>query len=50
MMKLYHGGPGANSLKPLLTLAEKGVPYEDGFRGLPTREGHDTKKRAAAHS
>ena len=30
-LQLYHGGPGANSLKPLLVLAEKNIPYEDRF-------------------
>lgn len=28
MLKLYSFGPGANSLKPLLTLYEKGLPFE----------------------
>ena len=28
MLKLYSFGPGANSLKPLLTLYEKGLPLE----------------------
>ncbi len=28
MLKLYSFGPGANSLKPMLTLYEKGLDYE----------------------
>jgi len=31
MLKLYSFGPGANSLKPLLTLFEKGVEWEHQF-------------------
>ena len=31
MLKLYSFGPGANSLKPLLTLYEKGVEWEHQF-------------------
>ena len=26
-LQLFHGGPGANSLKPLLTLYEKGLDF-----------------------
>jgi glutathione S-transferase len=28
MLKLYSFGPAANSMKPLLTLYEKGTPFE----------------------
>ncbi|MCP6336182.1 glutathione S-transferase N-terminal domain-containing protein, partial [Klebsiella pneumoniae] len=28
MLKLYSFGPGANSMKPMLTLFEKGLEYE----------------------
>jgi glutathione S-transferase len=39
MLKLYSFGPGANSLKPLLALYEKGVPFE-GVRLNPARFEH----------
>jgi glutathione S-transferase len=39
MLKLYSFGPGANSLKPLLALYEKGVPFE-GIRLNPARFEH----------
>ncbi len=31
MLTLYSFGPGANSLKPLLTLYEKGIPFDQHF-------------------
>lgn len=41
MLTLYSFGPGANSLKPLLTLYEKGLEFE-GIRLNPARfEHHD---------
>jgi glutathione S-transferase len=40
-LELYHGGPAANSLKPLLTLAEKGIPYTDRFISFAKFEQHD---------
>lgn len=40
-LQLYHGGPGANSLKPLLTLAEKNIPYVDRFINFSAFEQHD---------
>ena len=39
MLKLYSFGPGANSLKPLLTLYEKGLPFE-GIRLNPAKFEH----------
>jgi glutathione S-transferase len=39
MLKLYSFGPGANSLKPLLTLYEKGLPFE-GHRLNPAKFEH----------
>lgn len=39
MLKLYSFGPGANSLKPLLTLYEKGLPF-DGQRLNPATFEH----------
>lgn len=39
MLKLYSFGPGANSLKPLLTLYEKGLEFE-GIRLNPARFEH----------
>lgn len=39
MLKLYSFGPGANSLKPLLTLYEKGLEFE-GIRLDPARFEH----------
>jgi glutathione S-transferase len=39
MLTLYSFGPGANSLKPLLALYEKGVPFE-GVRLNPARFEH----------
>lgn len=39
MLKLYSFGPGANSLKPLLTLYEKGVEFE-GIRLNPAKFEH----------
>ncbi|HWU01271.1 MAG TPA: glutathione S-transferase family protein [Novosphingobium sp.] len=39
MLKLYSFGPGANSLKPLLTLYEKGLEFE-GHRLNPAKFEH----------
>ena len=39
MLKLYSFGPGANSLKPLLTLYEKGLEFE-GIRLNPAQFEH----------
>lgn len=39
MLKLYSFGPGANSLKPLLTLYEKGLKFE-GIRLNPAKFEH----------
>jgi len=41
MITLYHGGPGANSLKPLLTLAEKEIPYNDRLIDFGKFQQHD---------
>ncbi len=40
-LELYHGGPGANSLKPLLVLAEKNIPYVDRFIDFAQFQQHD---------
>lgn len=39
-MKLYSFGPGANSLKPLLALYEKGLPFESVFLNPAKFEHH----------
>jgi len=41
MLKLYSFGPGANSLKPLLALYEKGIPFEQRFLNPATFEHHE---------
>jgi glutathione S-transferase len=38
--QLYHYEPNANSMKPLLCLAEKGVPYESHYIDLHNFEQH----------
>jgi glutathione S-transferase/GST-like protein len=38
--KLYHWEPNANSGKPMLTLAEKGVPYESVYTDLLNFDQH----------
>lgn len=40
-LELYHGGPGANSLKVLLTLAEKDIAYVDRRLDLHRFEQHE---------
>ncbi|WP_126172788.1 glutathione S-transferase family protein [Altericroceibacterium xinjiangense] len=40
MLKLYSFGPGANSLKPLLTLYEKGIPFEQHLLNPAKFEHH----------
>jgi glutathione S-transferase len=40
-LELYHGGPGANSLKVLLTLAEKKIDYVSHRLNLVQFEQHD---------
>ncbi len=40
-LELYHGGPGANSLKPLLILAEKEIDYVDRYINFGKFEQHD---------
>lgn len=40
-LELYHGGPGANSLKVLLALAEKNIDYVDHRLNLVKFEQHD---------
>jgi glutathione S-transferase len=39
-LKLYHYEPSANSMKPLLCLAEKGIPYESHYVDLHSFEQH----------
>jgi glutathione S-transferase len=38
--KLYHYEPNANSMKPLLCFAEKGIPYESHYIDLHNFEQH----------
>ena len=40
MLKLYHWEPNANSGKPMLTLAEKGVEYESHYLDLLKFDQH----------
>jgi glutathione S-transferase/GST-like protein len=40
MLELYHWEPNANSGKPMLALAEKGVAYESRYRDLLRLEQH----------
>ena len=40
MLKLYHWEPNANSGKPMLALAEKGVPYESHYLDLLKMDQH----------
>ena len=40
MLKLYSFGPGANSLKPLLALHERGIPFESRFLSAAKFEQH----------
>ena len=40
MLALYHWEPNANSGKPMLALAEKGVAYESHYRDLLRQEQH----------
>ena len=40
MLKLYSFGPGANSLKPLLALHERGIPFESQFLSAGKWEQH----------
>lgn len=41
MLKVYHAEPGANSLKVLLALKEKGVPFESHYVALNKFEQHE---------
>jgi len=41
MLELYHGGPGANSLKALLPLHEKGLEYRSHLLNLIEFEQHE---------
>ena len=40
MLKLYSFGPGANSLKPLLTLYERGIPFESRLMSAANWDQH----------
>lgn len=40
MLSLYHWEPNANSGKPMLALAEKGVPYESHYLDLLKQDQH----------
>jgi glutathione S-transferase len=39
-LQLYHYEPSANSMKPLICLAEKGIPYESHYIDLHSFEQH----------
>jgi glutathione S-transferase len=41
MLELYHGGPGANSLKALLPLKEKGIDFTSHPMNLLRFEQHE---------
>ncbi len=41
MLELYHGGPGANSLKALLPLKEKGLDFKSHLLNLLQFEQHE---------
>ena len=41
MLKLYHAEPGANSLKSLIPLKEKGLEFESVYVDLHKFEQHD---------
>jgi glutathione S-transferase len=41
MLELYHGGPGANSLKALLPLLEKGLDFRSHLMNLLAFEQHE---------
>ncbi len=41
MLELYHGGPGANSLKSLLPLHEKGIQFRSHLLNLLQFEQHE---------
>ena len=43
MLELYHYEPTANSMKPLLCLAEKGLPYESHYVDLHNFEQHSAE-------
>jgi glutathione S-transferase len=43
MLSLYHYEPSANSMKPLLCLAEKGVEYESHYIDLHNFEQHSAE-------
>lgn len=43
MLELYHYEPSANSMKPLLCLAEKGLEYESHYVDLHNFEQHSAK-------
>ena len=40
MLKLYSFGPAANSLKPLLALYERGIPFESKYLSAATFDQH----------
>jgi glutathione S-transferase len=42
-LQLYHYEPSANSMKPLLCLAEKGIPYESHYIDLHNFEQHSAE-------
>lgn len=42
-LELYHYEPSANSMKPLLCLAEKGTPYESHYIDLHNFEQHSER-------
>src|SRR2546428_558113 len=48
MLELYHGGPGANSLKALLPLHEKRLEFSSHLLNLLRFEQHDKWRESAA--
>jgi glutathione S-transferase len=46
MLKLYSFGPAANSMKPMLTLYEKGLPYEQNLLNPAKFEHHSASFKA----
>jgi len=44
MLTLYHWEPNANSGKPMLALAEKGVAYESHYLDLLKFDQHSPKQ------
>ena len=48
-VRLYHWEPNANSGKPMLTLAEKGVEFESHYLDLLKFDQHQPEKYDPLH-